>query len=223
LVESEKLTVQQLRTQLADERATNSHPAKGRKIQDLGQLVATGQRFGTLYIDPPWNYGNQTTRAATSNHYKSWTIAELAALPVGELAADQSHLHLWTTEGFLEEAIGLLRGWGFERKSGFVWVKPQLGIGNYWRCSHEFMLLGVRGGLTFEPSNIPSWLLHKRSRHSAKPEAVRLLVEKVSPGPRLELFSRRAVNGWTVWGDQISEDLFYREESDGELHHGSTV
>src|SRR5262245_681745 len=97
------------------------------------------------------------------------TVAEIAALPVDKLAAEKCHLHLWTTEGCLEEAIRLLKHWGFERRSGFVWVKPQLGIGNYWRCSHEFMLLGVRGGLTFPPTNIKSWLEHVRTQHSAKP------------------------------------------------------
>jgi N6-adenosine-specific RNA methylase IME4 len=79
-----------------------------------------------------------------------------------------------------------------------VWVKPQMGTGNYWRVSHEFLLLGVRGGCAFLDGSKRSWLQAKRKRHSAKPAAVRKLIEQVSPGPRLELFGRAPVDGWTV-------------------------
>jgi N6-adenosine-specific RNA methylase IME4 len=178
------------------------------KVKDLARLVSLGKKFGAIYADPPWQYGNQTTRAATDNHYPTMTIEEIAALPVGDLAAKQSHLHLWATDSFLEEAITLLKGWGFERRQTFVWVKPQLGIGNYWRSSHEYMLLGVRGGLTFPQSEVKSWIQHDRTEHSAKPQAVRKLIEQMSPPPRLELFARQPVDGWVLWGNQIERGMF---------------
>jgi N6-adenosine-specific RNA methylase IME4 len=84
-----------------------------------------------------------------------------------------------------------------------VWVKPQIGMGNYWRVSHEFLLLGVRGSLPFADKSLRNWLEEPRGRHSAKPERVRDLIHKASPGPRLELFARRAVEGWTCWGNEI--------------------
>lgn len=177
-------------------------------VDDLQSLVAKEMKFGCIYADPPWQYGNQGTRAATDNHYSTMTIEEIVALPIPELAADECHLHLWTTNGFLRDALGLLDKWGFEFKSTFVWVKPQLGIGNYWRCSHEIMLLGVRGGLTFPPTNYKSWIEFDRTEHSAKPEKVRGLIETVSPAPRLELFGRVAAPGWWVWGNQIRKTLF---------------
>ncbi len=173
-------------------------------VDDLKQLAAGETKYGCIYADPPWNYGNQVTRAATDNHYATMVAEDIAALPVGELAADKCHLHLWTTNGFLREALGLLDSWGFEFKSTFVWVKPQLGIGNYWRCSHELMLLGVKGRLTFPPSGVKSWIEADRSKHSAKPEQVREFIEKMSPGPRLELFGRKTSPGWTVWGNEVS-------------------
>ena len=43
---------------------------------------------------------------------------------------------------------------------------PQIGIGNYWRVSHEFLLLGVRGQLTFQDKGVRSWIEHKRTEHS---------------------------------------------------------
>lgn len=169
----------------------------------LDRLRKSGLRFGSIYADPPWRYGNQTTRAATDNHYGTMTREELVDLRLGDLAADRSHLHLWTTNAFLKDALELIDVWGFKFKSTFVWVKPELGIGNYWRCSHEIMLLGVRGGLTFPPTDIPSWLRNGRGRHSAKPTRVRELIKKVSPGPYLEAFAREPVPGWVVWGNQV--------------------
>ena len=73
------------------------------------------------------------------------TLKELLALPVSDLASTNAHLHLWTTSSFLPDAIKLLEGWGFEYRSNFVWVKPGMGIGNYWRCTHEILLTGIRG------------------------------------------------------------------------------
>ena len=56
----------------------------------------------------------------------------------------RAHLHLWAPAPLLEDALHVLRAWGFHYKSCFVWTKDQLGMGNYWRVSHELLLLGVR-------------------------------------------------------------------------------
>lgn len=174
-------------------------------ISDLSEVA--GQKFACIYADPPWKYGNQSTRAATDNHYETMTVEQICALPIGELAADKSHLHLWTTNAFLFECPRIFAAWGFEFKSSFVWVKPQMGIGNYWRNSHEILLLAVRGGMVAQDKGQMSWLECGRGGHSSKPEEIRGRIEKLSPGPRLELFGRRKVEGWTVFGNQISEDL----------------
>lgn len=180
-------------------------------VRDLNVLVSRGLKFGTVYADPPWPYGNQATRASTSNHYKTHdglTVADIGALPVSKLAAENAHLHLWTTNGFLREAFTIMQNWGFEYRSCFVWCKEQLGIGNYWRVSHEFLLLGIRGSAPFHQKNLKSWEVLPRGKHSVKPEQVREHIEKAGDGPRLELFGRRAAKGWVVWGDEIRRGLF---------------
>ncbi len=172
-------------------------------IEDLHNLVGK-KTFGTIYADPPWPYDNQASEGAAIAHYDSLSIEELRALPVAQLAADPAHLHLWTTNGFLPEALDLMEAWGFDYKSVFVWVKPELGLGNYWRVCHEFLLLGVNGNCTF-PGSERSWLEHpRRAGHSIKPAAVRKLVERVSPAPRLELFARTVHDGWVCWGNEIA-------------------
>lgn len=176
-------------------------------VDDLQILIDAGEKYGTLYGDPPWSYSNQSTRAAAVDHYGTMAVDEIARLPIKQLAADESHLHLWTTNAFFVDAQHILEAWGFEYKSCFVWVKPQMGIGNYWRVSHEFLLLGVRGGLQFQAKDEKSWIEAKRLQHSHKPESVRQKIERVSPGPRLELFGRRVIDGWTVWGNEVEVDL----------------
>lgn len=177
-------------------------------VSDLSELAATGQKFGTIYADPPWNYSNQSTRAATDNHYETMTVADIAAMPIKGLAADKAHLHCWTTNAFLFETKAIIEAWGFEYKGLHVWCKSQLGIGNYWRVSHEILLLGVRGGLTAASRSETSWTVAGREGHSVKPEIFREKIQKLSPGPYLELFARRAAPGWVSWGNEIEKDLF---------------
>jgi len=180
-------------------------------ISDLDSLIQSGKKFGTIYSDPPWKYSNQATRASTSNHYKTLTPDEIASLPISELTDEKAHLHLWTTNAFLFECPKILEAWGFEYKGVFVWIKNQMGIGNYWRVSHEFMVLGVKGGLTFSDHSQMSWHQSGRTKHSVKPEHIANLIEKVSPGPYLELFGRRSRNNWIVWGNEIDRNLFNKQ------------
>jgi N6-adenosine-specific RNA methylase IME4 len=177
-------------------------------VTDLNDLVAA-ERFPCIYADPPWRYDNRASRGAAENHYSTLSVPEICELPVGRLAADAAHLFLWTTASFLFEAFKVLDAWGFEYSGeSFVWCKERLGCGNYFRISHEHLLLGVRGDLPFRDTSYPSYAVYPRGRHSSKPEQVRLMVEAVSNGPRLELFGRTAVNGWTVFGNEVERDLF---------------
>lgn len=179
------------------------------ELSDLHAAVTAGRKYGTIYADPPWQYDNQSTRAATGNHYSGMTVEEICALPVSDLAAEDAHLHLWTTNAFLFDCPKIFVAWGFEFKSSFVWVKPQMGIGNYWRNSHEILLTAVRGDAKrFNDHSMMSWLEASRSAHSAKPEQIRTFIERASPGPYLELFARRQAEGWSAWGNQIEKNLF---------------
>lgn len=160
-------------------------------------------KFGCIYADPPWRYSNQSTRASTGNHYDTLTVDQICKLPIADFAAPKCHLHLWTTNAFLFECPKIFEAWGFEFKSSFVWVKPQMGIGNYWRNSHEILLLAVRGGLVGQAKNLKSWKLTPRGLHSEKPSEIRKDVMALSPGPYLELFGRRPIQNWTVFGDEM--------------------
>lgn len=180
-------------------------------VRTLEEIADTGRKFGTVYADPPWLYGNQGTRGATGDHYSGMTVEELAGLPISSMVADNAHLHLWTTNAFLFDCKHIMEAWGFDYKSCFVWVKPQMGMGNYWRVSHEFCLFGVRGSAPFRSRAEMSWQQWPRGKHSAKPERMYELIERVSPGPYLEMFARRTRRGWSSWGNEIEQDLWFQE------------
>lgn len=177
-------------------------------VDDLEKLIAADAQFGTLYLDPPWSYGNQATRSATDNHYSTMTLEEIAALPVAELAAPESHIYLWTTNAFLHDSFHLLEHWGFEYKSLLVWDKEKYGIGNYWRLQTEYLLLGTKGGLGVAEKNNRNIIREESTGHSVKPLIARKMIESMSPGPRLELFARRVATGWTCWGNEIKRTMF---------------
>ena len=184
--------------------------------------------FATFVADPPWRYGNTSTRAAAQDHYDTLSIAELCGeelLPDGTnlakdvvlpKAADRAHLYLWTTSSHLPEAFSVMAAWGFTYKTYLVWVKPQMGMGNYFRVSTELVLFGVKGEMRTQDMATLNYFQAGRGKHSAKPQVFYDLVAKSSPGPYLEMFARcdaanqlagtcqcsRCRLGWEVWGNQ---------------------
>lgn len=177
-------------------------------------VVPEGQ-FATIVADPPWRYGNTSTRGAAEDHYQTMTIEELCDLDIArERAAEQAHLYLWTTAGHLPEAFKVMEAWEFTYKTYLVWVKPQMGMGNYFRVSTELVLFGVKGGMRTRDMATMNYFEAKRGKHSAKPQTFYDLVGRCSPGPYLEMFSRcskrtqlvcscsACSRGWSVWGDQ---------------------
>ena len=179
-------------------------------VRSLNELAEGGLQFSTVYADPPWQYSNSASRGAAVNHYSTMTVDEICNEPIDALVKEPAHLHLWTTNAFLRDAFDVIDAWGFEFKSCLIWIKPTIGMGNYWRVSHEFLLLGVRGSLPFEDHTLRSWILERRTIHSRKPYRVRQLIEQVSPGPYLELYGREEIpnSQWTVYGNQVERRLF---------------
>lgn len=172
------------------------------RTSDVPGLPGLVGQFGAIVADPPWQYDNKSTRNAAAKHYPTMTVEELCDLSVEAHAAPQSHLYLWTTNQFLRVAFEVMEAWGFEYKAHLVWVKPQMGMGNYFRISHEHVLFGVRGGLRTNARNLMSWFEAPRQEHSRKPDTFLDTVETASPGPYLELFSRRKRLGWQAWGNE---------------------
>jgi N6-adenosine-specific RNA methylase IME4 len=184
-------------------------------------------KFGTIVADPPWSYrsGHVTSRTshdtpAAEHHYPTMRNQEILDLPVSSLAADDAHLYLWVTNPkmFGERGgrrtqqpapIDILEAWGFRYITTLTWLKEgNLGMGFYFRGETEHVLFGIKG-----KAPIPvemrerNWFAAPKKRHSQKPEVFYDIVERVSPGPHLELFARRNRMGWSAWGNEAISDV----------------
>lgn len=186
-------------------------------MTELARLDGAANKFGTILIDPPWRFQNRTGKMAPEHRrlhrYKTMSFEEIAALPVGELAAKKSHLYLWCPNALLPEALDIMKAWGFKYRTNLVWYKVRKdggpdgrGVGFYYRNVTELLLFGVKGNLrTSAPARSQVNIVSTRKReHSRKPEAFLGIVERCSPGPYLELFAREKVSGWTQWGDELA-------------------
>lgn len=136
------------------------------------------------------------------DEYPTMSIDEICALPVRELAEDDAHLYLWTTQTFLRDTYRVLDAWGFRQGAMLVWSKPPKGVCGTYVCSVEFCIFARRGNLQHKRRQLGTCYQWPRSGHSAKPEAFLDMVESVSPGPYLELFARRNRLGWATWGNE---------------------
>jgi N6-adenosine-specific RNA methylase IME4 len=89
------------------------------------------------------------------------------------------------------------------------WIKAPmgLGLGGAFVPCVEPILFCRRGNLPTKMRMDRNWWHWKRGRHSAKPEDFQTIVEKVSPGPYLEMFARRKRPGWAAWGNEITSDV----------------
>ena len=143
--------------------------------------------MGCIMIDPPL-----APNRGWALPYMTISLDELQKLPIRDLPApDRCHLHVWTLPSEYMFALKpIIEDWGFRLVSSFAWVKPAaLGRGNYWRMSHEILLTAVLANRNdrFDDQSLRSWIEAPRGRHSEKPDAVRGMIERASPGPRLEL------------------------------------
>jgi N6-adenosine-specific RNA methylase IME4 len=176
----------------------------GGRVGDLIEFARTGNRMGCIVLDPPWPIPGATTLP-----YDTMDIDQLKKLPIPDLAADRCHLHTWTLPNATHRlASDIIEHWGFRVVSEFAWVKPSLGRGNYWRNAHETLVTAVNTeNDRFDDRFLRSWGEYPRGRHSEKPDEVRAMIERSSPGPRLELFARQLIPNWYVWGHEITTPL----------------
>jgi len=165
-----------------------------------------GPLFRTILADPPWEVQQQGARGAQA-HYRLMSVAQVASMPVGDLAAADAHCWLWVTNATLRAGYEVLEAWGFTPRSPLTWIKPRLGLGNYLRNATEHLILGTRGSAPVRFRAQPTWMFAPLQEHSHKPEEQYAVIERISDGPFLELFARRRQPGWAVWGDQIDSDI----------------
>lgn len=196
-----------------------------------------GQKHGIIYVDPPWPYKQRCAHKKTKfgggahGNYKTPSLAEIQAMPVGALAADDAVLCMWITGPHLHNAKATMEAWGFRYVETvlFTWVKtypgslnPFYGTGSYTGSNAELVLLGIKGKpfvnkgknklpgigkngvnqVILEPH--PRDPMSKKIIHSRKPACVRdRIVSLFGDKPRVEVFAREWTPGWNAVGNQL--------------------
>lgn len=108
--------------------------------------------YATIVADPPWSYpegwppgwGEQRERRPLP--YSAMPVADIAELPVQDLAQPGAHLYLWTTNRYLWEARDVAFAWGFQPSEVLVWCKEPngKGPGGVFATATEFVVYARR-------------------------------------------------------------------------------
>lgn len=199
-----------------------------------------------ILADPPWEYRNRhSTRqdggksrfgiGVASRYSKGvMSLQDICDLPIKKIADKDCYLFMWATWPNLQEALDVIRAWGFSYKTAaFVWHKVYkngdsfYGPGRYVPSNTEPVLFATRGS-PFTPNTgwKPLQVIeapHPRDPrgkiiHSRKPvecyERIEKWLSKYSSPDEdwVELFATQEREGWTsfgfdVTGRDIREDL----------------
>ena len=184
------------------------------------------KRYQIIYADPPWSYNDKRTHSGKNNpngaggaekHYETMDYEAIANLPIQDIADENCHLFLWATMPLLNEAMYVLKRWGFKYVTVvFVWIKMKNdmsavrgdGIGAYTLNNAEIVLLGRKGKYTRASTKVKQIIQTPKTKHSEKPPDIRnRIVELIGDLPRIELFARQKTDGWDVWGNEITNDI----------------
>ncbi len=165
----------------------------------------SAKKYRTILADPPWGVASQRGRNSSrsaESHYELMPLERIKAMPVQDLAADNSHLYLWIPNALLQEGLDVIKAWGFTFRSPLYWIKPRLLLGNYFRNASETCLFATRGKAPVKFHGQPNWMFCPQQRHSQKPEEQYPLIMRMSYEPYLELFARHREPGWDIWGNE---------------------
>lgn len=207
--------------------------------RDLKRGSKAVTKFKTGLIDPPWETltysGKGLPQRAKKQHYPTMPLAEMKALPVGDLFEADACLFMWSLGSHVDQAIKLAEHWGFKYNTDvFYWRKvtlaglahlgpdqsplnlstldsdtyAKMGMGKWARKQMEPCYLFTRG----KPSPIHGSKTGVRQiidapirEHSRKPDEIYDRIEAIAPGPFVELFSRTTAPGWVVWGNEAGK------------------
>jgi N6-adenosine-specific RNA methylase IME4 len=181
--------------------------------------------YGTILIDAPtrfetYNHATKVVARGTESrpatvHYQTMTLEEIAALPIGDLAADNCVLFVWSCWPTIQQSFELIARWRFNYKTcAFSWMKadpcapitvPRMGMGYWTRANTEHCLLATRGKPKRLHADVRQGIIELPREHSRKPACIHDRIERLVAGPYLELFARQSRAGRDSWGDQATK------------------
>jgi N6-adenosine-specific RNA methylase IME4 len=185
----------------------------------LEDLIKEDKKFPVILADPAWTFKTYSAKGdakSPSKHYSTMTIEDICAMPVQQVAADNSILFLWVYQPLLPEAFKVMEAWGYKYKSiGFVWRKltkhgkEHMSTGYYTRAGMEMVLIGRRGNPPrVKDRGVRQVFSSTVREHSRKPDEVYDFIERLYDGPYLEMFARSSYRkDWTKVGNEVGKLL----------------
>jgi N6-adenosine-specific RNA methylase IME4 len=197
---------------------------EGGTVADLEALAANGFRAGALAVDFPWpfeTYSGKGKQRSAERRYDCWSLERILAFAplIGRLAAADAALFLWGVCPELPGVLDVIKACGgFEYDTiGFFWLKTTPGAevitldgkGLHWgmgystRSNIEPVLLAKRAAPRRLSMDVHQVVIAPVGAHSEKPAEVYRRIERLYPGPYLELFARKPRANWFCWGDEV--------------------
>jgi N6-adenosine-specific RNA methylase IME4 len=175
----------------------------------------TSDTYRVIYADPAWTYVTYSAKGkdrSPEKHYGCMTLDAIKALPVRRIAAKDSVLLMWCIDTHVPQMLEVMDAWGFKFKTrGFEWAKLNksgdgffTGLGHWTRANPESCWLGTRGKPKRSAKDVRRLIVAPRREHSRKPDEVYERIERLLPGPGIELFARQERPGWDSWGNEVT-------------------
>jgi len=178
-------------------------------------------KYKTVVIDFPWpittdiipeairkKNGKWAKRRVTLD-YLTQTLQEIFEFPITDFAAEDCLLFLWVTTGkidnipILKIGFDILEAWGFIYHQIITWCKlTGLCVWSPFNSRTEHVLVAYRGHLPKVYAVMPNYFETQQLSHSEKPAKFYQLLRAWTPKPRIDLFARRAHEGFDGWGQE---------------------
>lgn len=175
-------------------------------------------KFKTVVIDPPWNiamgpvlYKREKSQGIsqesggswdTKMNYKPMDFHAIATLPINQLLEGDAFVFCWTVNSMLAQTFSLIETWGCKYSFTMTWAKqrgPQFPGKPCFNA--EWIVVGRQGNPKFlDTRAFRTANFWKSTGHSEKPDGFYNLLRRVTPEPRLDIFSRRLIPGFSTWG-----------------------
>ena len=187
--------------------AVNSIRKERLSEETMPELPADTYRV--VVVDPPWEIEagydrpNRLLQSA-GPPYPTMSLDEIKDMEL-PLLADDAWVFLWTIRSFLFDAPAVLEAWGVEFCFPMVWHKPWgPQVKERPQSNGEYILVGRKGKAEFRDLTKFQMVFDAPNPkdHSVKPDEFYELIKRVTVGPRLDMFSRRQIEGFYPWGKE---------------------